>query len=151
MGIFVKLVEEVNNRVNWAIPSYEDEKKEYTRAANELQQFAKEHPQVKNLLNSNFVKDIHDRGEMVSFDQIQEVENTDYYNVNNIEDVEKLSKKYGREYQNIIDGLKTKQPMNMPIVLSIEDDWHTLIAGNTRMMVFKALGIVPNVWLVKIR
>ena len=39
--------------------------------------------------------------------------------------------------------------MSAPIILNSSDNGYYLIAGNTRLMVAKALGVRPKVWLVE--
>jgi hypothetical protein len=133
---------------NWVIPSFKSEIGEYQRTAKDLQQHAKNYPFVRNL-NPKVMIMMHQRGKKVLMSQItHEVENTDYYEISNIQQVLQKGKEYGRDIQRIIQGYKTNSSMPMPIVMKLDNDWFTLIGGNSRLMVAKAMGINPMVWLV---
>ena len=52
-----------------------------------------------------------------------------------------LSKKYGRNYKRIIQGLKSQQKITAPIVVRDSTDWLYLLGGNTRLMLGVAMGL----------
>ena len=52
-----------------------------------------------------------------------------------------LSKKYGRNYKRIIQGLKSQQKIPAPIVVRDSTDRLYLLGGNTRLMLGVAMGL----------
>jgi hypothetical protein len=55
----------------------------------------------------------------------------------------------GRDWQSIKDGVVHGQSYDAPIVMKYRDKCH-LVSGNTRLMVARALGLKPRVWLFEV-
>lgn len=55
----------------------------------------------------------------------------------------------GRDWQSIKSGVERGQAYDAPIVMKYRDTYH-LVSGNTRLMVAKALGRKPQVWLFEV-
>jgi hypothetical protein len=118
----------------WARPSLSTEIEELQRTANELG-----------------IADIIDRfhrGKLVSLNDRdwEQMRNTDSWGTVSVGDARALGAVYGRDVARLIDGLSRGAPVPAPIVLG--GDSRYLVAGNTRLMVARALGIRPVVWLI---
>ncbi len=55
----------------------------------------------------------------------------------------------GRDWQTIKEAFEKGQQYDAPIVMKFRDAYH-LVSGNTRLMVARALGIEPRVWLFEV-
>ncbi len=123
---------------NWVKPSSFEEKGELKRVSSEedidLDELIKsfENGKVVNLTNNDW----------------QHLENTDSYNIENIEDVENLANEYGKDWKSILNAFKNNSKLPTPIILIRKDNTSTLIGGNTRLMIAKALKIQPKVLAV---
>ncbi len=51
-----------------------------------------------------------------------------------------------RDWKSIQDSLINKEKLPAPIIVK-KDNSYYLISGNTRLMVSRALGIIPKVWI----
>ncbi len=57
-----------------------------------------------------------------------------------------LAREYGRDWVDIKEKMERGTTLDAPIIMKYDDVYH-LISGNTRLMVARALGIVPQVLL----
>jgi cytidyltransferase-like protein len=78
------------------------------------------------------------------------LENTDSYQVKDIEDAVKLAKQYGKNWKPTLTAIKDGTVMDPPMILNYDKDKYYLVGGNTRLMFYKALGINPKVVLATI-
>ena len=78
------------------------------------------------------------------------LENTDSYQVKDIEDAVKLAKQYGKNWKPTLTAIKDGTVMDPPMILNYDRDKYYLVGGNTRLMFYKALGINPKVVLATI-
>ncbi len=71
------------------------------------------------------------------------LENTDSYHHDlrpgHIEDVQKIVGSY-RDWKSLLDAIQNNAPMQVPIILIQENGIPHLVAGNTRLMIARALG-----------
>ena len=81
---------------------------------------------------------------------LKSMENTDYNEVKTIEDVKRFADEYERNSDAIIDGFKQGKPMAAPIVALRKGKRPYLISGNTRLMVSKALEIIPELYVINL-
>jgi hypothetical protein len=65
------------------------------------------------------------------------------------EQVQELSSQVNRDWENLKNKLEQGTVLQAPIVMKFGDRFH-LVAGNTRLMVSKAMGITPKVLLFEI-
>jgi hypothetical protein len=118
-------------------------------------------------MDSEFLKQAYQDGQMVSLDDSiwSILENTDSWEIKqgDWKTVQELATKYneenraqdpkgfgkGRDPSHIKKGLEEGAPMPAPMVLSVDGIYY-LIGGNTRLMVSKAMGIRPKVFLLTI-
>lgn len=71
------------------------------------------------------------------------LENTDSYHdvrPGHIEDVQKLARNYNRDWRPLLDAIQHNTPIQAPIILIQEGGIPHLVAGNTRLMIARALG-----------
>lgn len=54
-----------------------------------------------------------------------------------------------RDWESIKTALETGTQLDAPIIMKIGDQTH-LVSGNTRLMVSRALGIKPQVWVFEV-
>ena len=126
--------------VNWKKPSWSEEFKEMERTSEELGV-----PII--LLKKSF-----EQGNMMQplKSLLKSMENTDYNEVKTIEDVKRFADEYERNSDAIIDGFKQGKPMAAPIVALRKGKRPYLISGNTRLMVSKALEIIPELYVINL-
>jgi cytidyltransferase-like protein len=83
---------------------------------------------------------------VLSDDIWSKLENSDSYDVNSLEDAIKLAKEYGKNWKPTLDAIKNDDAVvSPPMVLNYNKDKYYLVAGNTRLMFYKALGKIPKV------
>jgi cytidyltransferase-like protein len=85
---------------------------------------------------------------VLSDDIWSKLENSDSYSVNSLEDAVTLAKKYGKNWKPTLDAIKDDDAVvTPPMVLNYDKDKYYLVAGNTRLMFYKALNKIPKVLL----
>jgi hypothetical protein len=82
---------------------------------------------------------------ILSDDIWSKLENTDSYEIKNLEQAIKLADKYKKDWKSIITAIKEEQQLPLPMVLNWADGKYYLVAGNTRLMIYKALNLQPVV------
>ena len=128
-----------SKRVRWALPRYEDEAGEFAR-----------YPGLTDSdLEAIRAQFVPANVENLTDDVWSELGNTDSYDVHNMEEVRILATKYGKDYGSIIDGIENGEAVPAPIVM-VRDGAYELVAGNTRLMVSRALGIQPKVLVIHV-
>jgi len=92
-------------------------------------------------------------GNLVSLEQEiwDTLENTDSSTIEfgNWNQVDDISSQVDREWEDLKVKLERGKILEAPIVMKFGDHYH-LVAGNTRLMVSKAMGITPKVLLFEI-
>jgi cytidyltransferase-like protein len=78
------------------------------------------------------------------------LENSDSYEIQNLEQAIKLANKYKKNWKAIVQAIKDKKQLPLPMVLQYGEDHYYLVAGNTRLMVYKALGVQPVVLMANL-
>jgi hypothetical protein len=79
----------------------------------------------------------------------KKIKNTNSYNINNIQQIDKITKSMGRSYRNIVFEMMDLKRTYAPIVIQNKGEY-TLVAGNTRLMLFKVLDVTPYVVMINI-
>ncbi len=81
----------------------------------------------------------------------QDLENSDSYGipVGGWTEVAKNSAPHQRDYEDLREKLETGREIDAPIIVKYQRHYH-LVAGNTRLMVARALGLRPEIWLFEV-
>jgi hypothetical protein len=82
---------------------------------------------------------------VLSDDVWSRLENSDSYNINNLEQAIKLATKYKKDWKSIINAIQNEKQLPPPMVLEYDETKYYLVAGNTRLMIYRALGLQPVV------
>lgn len=77
------------------------------------------------------------------------LENSDSWETTDISDAGRLAAGYGRDISRIVRGLQNGDEIPAPIVLKRDDGTCTLVAGNTRLMAARVLGVRPTVLMIR--
>ena len=75
------------------------------------------------------------------------LENSDSYQIKNLEQAIKLADKYKKDWRSIVKAIQNEKQLPLPLVLNYAKDKYYLVGGNTRLMFYKALGVQPIVLL----
>lgn len=123
---------------SWIAPSIQEEMEEIERTAEELGLSLKE------LLAAT------QKGTLVVLDDClwSQMENTDSWQTTNIDTVQQLGIEYERDVDQLVQAMKQGKTLPAPLVLIKPDGVPYLVGGNTRLMVSRALGIRPKVFLI---
>lgn len=137
-----------NKNENFSVPIPEYENGEIERVA---KVFGKE---PKKFLN-NFLESAKSTEPISLQEDIwSQLENTDSYDIQK-EDWKTVeyhavegNPKNPRDWKRIKESMEIKSSIDLPIIFHANGKFH-LVSGNTRLMVARALGIVPKVLIVK--
>jgi len=137
-GSFEKLKKAASLRKNfWSKPSFKEEEGEFQRISNDLGVSTEELKQAFD--NASFQK--------LKDEDWMNLQNTDSFETTSFKDVVDLGKTYGKKsLDHLVDSFKTGR-VKTPIVLKHKGET-TLVGGNTRLMMSRALGIKPTVMVV---
>ncbi len=128
-------------RVNvavWSRPLLDDEEGEFKRVFDETG------------IDTETLASAFKHGKLVTLSDSDwsRLENTDSYNIVNLDEARKLAGEYDRDIESILQALGAQKDLPAPIILELEDGTLTLVGGNTRLMAARALGISPKVlWM----
>ena len=87
-----------------------------------------------------------DGSEVVLSDDVwSKLENSDSYQIQNLEQAIKLANKYKKDWRSIVRAIQDEKQLPLPLVLRYDADKYYLVGGNTRLMIYKALGVQPVV------
>jgi hypothetical protein len=75
------------------------------------------------------------------------LENSDSYQIKNLEQAIKLANKYKKDWRSIVRAIQDEKQLPLPLVLNYAKDKYYLVGGNARLMFYKALGVQPIVLL----
>lgn len=122
-----------------------DDRKEYY---NNKPKYAQ---QLKKLQESVSSAQIEDLTEEI-WEKLDNSESHAYVRPGYLEDAQKFAerKSHNRDWKDIVNGIQKKCPMKVPIILIKSDGTPYLIAGNTRLMVFRAMMIRPKALIVRL-
>jgi hypothetical protein len=122
-------------------PILEEELGEFQRVSGSL------HVPVSDLLYAA------EKGEMIQLDEQlwSELQNSDSYDIQkgDWETVERLSNEVNRDWKTLKEEIGSGKAVNAPIIVKHQNKYHK-VSGNTRLMVCRALGIVPKVLVFEV-
>jgi len=78
------------------------------------------------------------------------LDNSDSFKIKNLEQAVKISDQNDKNWKSILEAIKEEKQLPLPMVLNWADDKYYLVAGNTRLMIYKALGLTPVVLMAKL-
>ncbi len=136
----------------FVFPNLKDESGEIKRVA---QIYALENQQdfIRKFLDASIKSEVADLTEQIW----SKLENTDSFNIKS-GDFDMVSEQiifsnsengYSRDWQDIKQKMEQGQEIDAPVVLHYNNTFH-LVSGNTRLMVSRAMGIIPKVLIVEI-
>lgn len=148
---FIDILKEMTQFNNWVIPSLTQLKQEF-----KIEHELKNHKYWDN--ESEFI-DAVKNGEIVNITSSQD---DNIYNRSQTETYDELidlisSYNSYPEFRNektvkdIYEGFKNNKPMNLPIIIELNNGKRRIMSGNTRMDIAFQLGITPKVIIVKIK
>lgn len=126
--------------INWKKPDLQEEIEEIERTAVDL-----------DIDASKLFEDAK-KGKIIdlSDDIWSKLHNTDSWDIKSIEDARVLADEYDKDIESLIRGFESgKASIPAPIVLKRQEGGYYLIAGNTRLMVARAFGMIPRIYLVE--
>ena len=126
--------------INWKKPDLQEEIEEIERTAVDL-----------DIDASKLFEDAK-KGKIIdlSDDIWSKLDNTDSWDIKSIEDARVLADEYDKDIESLIRGFESgKASIPAPIVLKRQEGGYYLIAGNTRLMVARAFGMIPKIYLVE--
>jgi len=137
-GIIDTILASLNQpTITWTKPNIESETEEFKRTADEL------NLDLDKLIRSaarGFTQELND-------DLWSNLQNTDSYGIRSMKEVELLALEYGKDLESIVDAIGKGQSIPSPIIL-IGNGKPYLIAGNTRLMIARAMGIIPEIFCI---
>lgn len=84
--------------------------------------------------------------EVILTDDIwSKLENTDSYEIKSLDQAVELANKYKKSWKPIVQAIKDEKQLPLPMVMSYGENNYYLVGGNTRLMIYKALGVQPVV------
>ena len=102
--------------------------------------------QVFNVQPDDIQYAFEDGSEVVLSDDVwSKLENSDSYQIQNLEQAIKLANKYKKDWRSIVRAIQDEKQLPLPLVLRYDADKYYLVGGNTRLMIYKALGVQPVV------
>jgi cytidyltransferase-like protein len=87
------------------------------------------------------------RENILTDDIWSKLENSDSYQIKNLEQAIKLADKYKKDWRSIVRAIQNEKQLPLPLVLNYAKDKYYLVGGNARLMFYKALGVQPIVLL----
>lgn len=76
--------------------------------------------------------------------------NTESWGTTSMEKVKEKSEYYERDFQSLTKAFKQNNSIEAPIVLKRQDATLYLVAGDTRLMCMRAMGIKPSVYVISL-
>ena len=140
MKLFEILFEQHEYTVSWYKPLMSEEYEEMERTSEDLG------------VDLRKIEDEYQKGSLAELteDIWGKMENTDSWGIESLEDARRYAEDYGKDIERIVEGFESGEELPAPIVLIKPDGVPYLIAGNTRLMVARALKVVPKVVMVRI-
>ena len=140
-----------NSNINWKKVSYESELDEFQRIASYI---IRKDPKAKeSVVIATFKKEYSKKSPVVLTPTMwKNLSNTDSYGLSTFSQIDSAIKSNEsssgkRNISNILDEILSRK-VRCPIILRHSDTNYELIAGNTRLMALKVIGITPKVIVV---
>ena len=126
--------------VSWYKPPISEEYEEMERTSEDLG------------IDLHEIEDGYENGSLIDLtdDIWEKMENTDSWNIRDLQHAKEYAEEYDKDIESIIEGFESGNRLPAPIVLIKSDGVPYLIAGNTRLMVARALKVIPKVVMVRI-
>jgi len=124
----------------WAMPSWSEEREEFERVA------------ASDGLDVRKLRAAFDRGRLIPLSDADwsRLENTDSGPGLTSVAARRLALEYERDLDSMMDAMRDGEQLPAPIVLQKHDGSLTLVAGNTRLMVARLLGVRPTVLFIQL-
>lgn len=126
---------ESSSQISWELPEWKEEIGEFQRYNIDLSLLKEIFDNTKNLTP-------------LSDKMWSELDNTESYEITSLEQATEYANKYGKDIKSILKAIKENTPLPAPIIMKLNGSYD-LVAGNTRLMVAKALGITPEVLILE--
>ena len=140
-----------NSNINWKKVPYESELGEFQRIASDI---IRNNPEVKKtIVMATLKKEYSKKSPVVLTPSMwKNLSNTDSYGLSTFSQIDSAikineSSSGKRNISNILDEILSRK-VRCPIILRHSDTDYELIAGNTRLMALKVIGIAPKVIVV---
>lgn len=93
-----------------------------------------------------------DEGQIVELDDEtwEAMENTDSFEIESFSEAIHLAHVYRKNYRFVLNAYIEREPVPMPLVVTRKDGTPYLVAGNTRLMFARVLGIRPKVLIGRV-
>ena len=140
MKLYEILFEQHEHTVSWYKPPISEEYEEMERTSEDL---GIDFHEIENGYENGSLVDLTD-------DIWEKMENTDSWNIRDLQHAKEYAEEYDKDIESIIEGFESGNRLPAPIVLIKSDGVPYLIAGNTRLMVARALKVIPKVVMVRI-
>lgn len=125
--------------LNWSIPKWK----------NNIEEFGKYKFQIEMDILKNIFKKV-DYLIPLTDDIWSILRNTDSYQIPSLEKVEKMTKKYGKDLNTLLNAIENKESIESPIIIKWGETDYELVCGNTRLMIASALGTIPAVMILEV-
>jgi len=141
--------------INWVRPDIQSEMGEIERVAKMIS----ESDDHRDHHYSKILQDITKAIETARLEGLTDkmwgmLKNTDSYRHDlrpgHIEDVQKIVGSY-RDWKSLLDAIQKNAPMQAPIILIQENGVPHLVAGNTRLMIARALGAKVQAFIARLQ
>ena len=90
------------------------------------------------------------RETILSDDIWAKLKNTDSYKIKDLEQAIKIANKNKEDWKSIVNAIQNEEELPLPLVLNWDNEEYYLVDGNTRLMIYKALGVIPVVLVATI-
>jgi hypothetical protein len=131
-----EMIKNQPNNVKWVMPNIQKEMDELERTADTLG------------IDLNSLIRTTQQSKLVPLDEMtwRSMKNTDSYGIKkgDMRTVNSLGGGYGRDVGSILDAFQQGGTLPAPIVL-VQNNEPYLVAGNTRLMVARAMGVQPMI------
>ncbi len=131
-----EMIKNQPNNVNWVMPNIQKEMDELERTADTLG------------IDLNSLIRTTQQSKLVPLDEMtwRSMKNTDSYGIKkgDMRTVNSLGGGYGKDVGSILDAFQQGGTLPAPIVL-VRNNEPYLVAGNTRLMVARAMGVQPMI------
>lgn len=139
----------VGRDIQWTRPDLSFEQGEFERVAEHFSQTEEERQGIVKALIEGAT---HIEPTELSESDWAALENTDSFDIapGGYDTVAKLAEEYRRDAARLIAEMNSGNPIEAPIIARIRGTLH-LVSGNTRLMIARAAGQVPQVVVVEIK
>jgi hypothetical protein len=137
----LRIASKIANAVDWVVPSLDEE-----------------YGELERIVDEGYISSIENAVDAFNHGKLKKlglndprwvnIENADSGQDLTLDDVREIAGGYGRDVDRILAGIRDGSKLPAPIMLELSDGSLHNVAGNTRLMVCRALGIEPTVWWI---